>query len=313
MADSGIGALKYVKFPRTVTEYSLMKGVTDYSNLKQFDLYETGYSGLVVVSLPTFMTALKDTKIKALQNSVVHIMENEFRGIPNGIPDITSTPGEIENGITSMQLINKVNIDTTVNFDMTFWERGGSLLTKYAEIYLTGINDPYTEAKTYHGLIEDGTLEGSPDNEVFTFLYYVTDNTMRRIEKAVLYVNAQLQTANLSDLYGFGKGDISFKEVTYSFTGFPIMSDRVNKYAAMMLQNDLTTDVASRKLILSSNDYNWDVYNSKIEGDDSRIKEYVTGQTGEALAGVVENMYEGKAQKILSAEETEAGLAKATK
>ena len=36
--------LNYIKMPRNVSEYTLMKGVTDYSNLKQFDLYETGYS-----------------------------------------------------------------------------------------------------------------------------------------------------------------------------------------------------------------------------------------------------------------------------
>ena len=47
--------LNYIKMPRNVTEYTLMKGVTDFSNLKQFDLFESGYSFLTVVSVPRFM------------------------------------------------------------------------------------------------------------------------------------------------------------------------------------------------------------------------------------------------------------------
>ena len=35
--------LNYIKMPRNVTEYTLMKGVTDFSNLKQFYLFESGY------------------------------------------------------------------------------------------------------------------------------------------------------------------------------------------------------------------------------------------------------------------------------
>ena len=50
--------LNYIKMPRNVTEYTLMKGVTDFSNLKQFDLFESGYSFLTVVSVPRFMQLL---------------------------------------------------------------------------------------------------------------------------------------------------------------------------------------------------------------------------------------------------------------
>lgn len=58
--------LNYIKMPRNVSEYTLMKGVTDYSNLKQFDLYETGYSFLTVVSVPRYMQLLaaQDAKVK---------------------------------------------------------------------------------------------------------------------------------------------------------------------------------------------------------------------------------------------------------
>ena len=147
--------LNYIKMPRNVSEYTLMKGVTDYSNLKQFDLYETGYSFLTVVSVPRYMQLLaaQDAKVKNLQDGFVHILEGEFRGL-DGIPDITADAGTVTNGVNELQVINNVSMDTSIQVSMSFFERSGSLLTNYLSYYLTGIKDPYSKAKTYHGLIE---------------------------------------------------------------------------------------------------------------------------------------------------------------
>ena len=146
--------LNYIKMPRNVSEYTLMKGVTDYSNLKQFDLYETGYSFLTVVSVPRFMQLLaaQDAKVKNLQDGFVHILEGEFRGL-DGIPDITADAGTVTNGVNELQVINNVSMDTSIQVSMSFFERSGSLLTNYLSYYLTGIKDPYSKAKTYHGLM----------------------------------------------------------------------------------------------------------------------------------------------------------------
>ena len=40
--------------PQEVQQFTLMRGVTDFSNLNQYDLYETGYSFLICLSIPTF-------------------------------------------------------------------------------------------------------------------------------------------------------------------------------------------------------------------------------------------------------------------
>ena len=108
--------LNYIKMPRNVTEYTLMKGVTDFSNLKQFDLFESGYSFLTVVSVPRYMQLLaaQDTKIKNIQDGFVHILENEFRGL-DGIPDIQADAGTITNGANEIQLINNVTMDTSIH------------------------------------------------------------------------------------------------------------------------------------------------------------------------------------------------------
>lgn len=261
--------LNYIKMPRNVTEYTLMKGVTDFSNLKQFDLFESGYSFLTVVSVPRFMQLLaaQDTKIKNLQDGVVHIMEGEFRGL-DGIPDIQADSGTITNGANELQLINNVTMDTSIQVSMSFYERSGSLFTNYLNYYLTGIKDPYSKAKTYHGLIGSSVTDPGPDYEVFTFLYYVTDNTMRNIEKAYLLANAQPTLAPNGTLYNPQRGTHDFQEIQLSFNCFPIIGDQVNMYAAMMLQNDLTTTDTSRTLILDSNNYKFDVYGSKVENAD---------------------------------------------
>ena len=261
--------LNYIKTPRNVTEYTLMKGVTDFSNLKQFDLFESGYSFLTVVSVPRFMQLLaaQDTKIKNLQDGIVHIMEGEFRGL-DGIPDIQADSGTITNGANGLQLINNVTMDTSIQVSMSFYERSGSLITNYLNYYLTGIKDPYSKAKTYHGLIGSSVTDPGPDYEVFTFLYYVTDNTMRNIEKAYLLADAQPTLAPNGTLYNPQRGTHDFQEIQLSFNCFPIIGDQVNMYAAMMLQNDLTTTDTSRALILDSNNYKFDVYGSKVENSD---------------------------------------------
>lgn len=280
--------LNYIKMPRSVTEYTLMKGVTDYSNLKQFDIYETGYPLLTVVSIPKFMDILanKDNKVKVLQDNFIHIIESEFRGL-NGVPDITSDPGTITNGVNELQIINNVTMDTSIQISMSFWERSGGVLTNYLNYYLTGLKDPYSKAKTYHGLVGNEITEPGPDNEVFSFLYYVTDNTMRKIEKAYLFCNAQPTTAPDGTLYNAQKGQFDFQEIEISFNCFPIMSDTVNKYAAMMLENDLTAPEGdSRRLVLDSNDFQFAAYDKATTT--GRVSDILNNST---LASTVQDMY----------------------
>lgn len=279
--------LNYVKMPRSVQEYTLMKGITDYSNLKQFDMFESGYSFLTVVSVPKFMEMLatNNTDLRTLQDGFVHILEGEFRGL-SGIPDITADQGTITNGSNELQLINNVTMDTSIQVSMTVWERSGSLVTKYISYYLTGIKDPYSKAKTYHGLIGNIVNDPGPDWETFTFLYYVTDNTMRKVEKAYLLCNAQPTTAPTSTLYNSTRGTYDFQELDLSFNCFPIMGDTVNKYASMMLQNDLTTGVPERTLILDSNDYQFWAYKNRAEArnDDTGKSDVIGNRVGEILS-----------------------------
>lgn len=270
---AGLPMFDYVKAPRNASEYTLMKGVTDFSNLRQFDMFETSYSFLVVCAVPNYMQVLahKYVEVENYQNAFVHFLEGEFRGL-DGIPDITADAGTITNGINELQLINKVNMDTSIQVSMSFYERSGAPITKYLQTYMTGIKDPYSQAKTYHGLIEDGSItDPGADHEVFTLLYYVTDNTCRKLEKAYLLANAQPTSVPMGTVYNSTRGDITFPEINISFNCFPIMGNKVDQLAARLLEYQLDSGtVKSDRLILNSNDFDWDTISRNVKGNTAR-------------------------------------------
>ena len=227
----------YVRKPRNLTEYTAYRGVTDWTQIGQFDQFETGYSFLSVISIPKFMRKLADldtTFAGPLVDSFIHMLEYEFRGL-DGVPDIASETATITNGIQDINMIKKVTQDSSIEINMSYFEKSGSLITKFSEYYLTGIKDYRSQAKTYHGLIASGEMSPGYENEVFTLLYYVTDNTYLELERAFLFVNAQLNKVDNS-VYNSNRGDIDNKEITLSFNCFPITGNKVDKAAKAMLE-----------------------------------------------------------------------------
>lgn len=228
----------YTIKPKNLTQYTAFRGVTDFTQIAQFNPFETGYSFLSVISMPRYidMLASISDEVKTLRNSFKHILEYEFRGL-QGLPNIEGQAGTITDGINELQYINRVTMDTSVQVSMEVIEKSGSTITKFAEYYLTGIKDRMTQAKTYHGLIKQDLLDPGLENEVFTFLYYVTDNTMLRLERAVLLANAQLTTAELGSLYNSTKGTIDNVPFTLNFNCFPVYGVEVDKAAKALLQD----------------------------------------------------------------------------
>ena len=227
----------YTVTPKNITQYTAYRGVTDFTNIGQFNQFESGYSFLSVIQMPKFIeeAASRNTKVADMAFSYKHMLEYEFRGL-SGLPDIQGQTGSITDGINEIQYINRVTMDTSATVSMQYFEKTGGLITKFAEYYLTGIKDRISQAKTYHGLIRNGILEPGLENEVFTLLYYVTDNTMLRLEKAVLLANAQLTVSDTS-MYDSSRDNINNVEKTISFNCFPIMGLEVDKAASVLLQD----------------------------------------------------------------------------
>lgn len=229
-----------MKSPKDITRYMLSRGVVDYSDLYQFDNYETGYSFLIVLKIPEFLTKLKDENdtYKTLINDYTHILEYDFKGL-EGIDDLTSETNSLNDGINEINIITKTTEQSAGNFSMRFYERSGSIITKVNELFIRGIKDPRTQVKRYNGLLDPvnktgNTISAGYENETFEFLYGVCDNTMSYIEKAYLLVSCQPTSAEMS-MYNSSKGDIQWRELNYSFNGYPITGSAVTKRAQEFL------------------------------------------------------------------------------
>lgn len=223
--------------PKNLTQYTALRGVVDFTQLGQFDQFESGYSFLAVIKMPKFMEMLAEQNngVAQLVNSFKHMLEYEFRGL-SGLPDITADTFTISDGSNEQRFINNVTKETSVQISMPFFEKRGGLITKFTEYYLTGIKDPMSKAKTYHGLIKNGMLEPGLENEVFTMMYFVTDNTMLRLEKAYLLANVQLLKSETS-MYDTEKGNMENKQLNVEFNCFPITGYMVDKAAKRLLED----------------------------------------------------------------------------
>lgn len=253
-----------IKEPKNLAQFRLFRGAADFGNLQQWDLYETGYSFMTVVTIPTFITQLANKGgqgdsvsltaelVTKLLNNFVYIIEHEFRGL-SGLPDLTTETTTITDGISELKVINKVVEDSSVTISMSFFEKSGRTLTKFAELYLRGIKDSRTQGKSYFGLIESGTIkEPGFHNEVFSFLYYVTDNTYRQLEGSYLLMCAQIESVPLSDLFNTQKGTYQNPEVELRFNCFPISNDDVSRSAKAILEYILSDAAGEERLIIDA-------------------------------------------------------------
>ena len=241
--------------PNPVTSYTLFRGVTDYTNLAQFDLYETGYSFLVLLQIPYFMERLQEQNddYDSLITNYRHIIEYEFRGA-QGIEDITGETSPLQNGITGLNILTKVTEQGGSSFSMNYFERSGSVITKTHELFLRGVKDPKTQVKRYNGLLqspltnrnkaisnmqyETANVGGMNDKgyqyEIYNFLLMITDNSALNIEKAYILASCQPALANTS-IYNVTRGEIQFSEMAVQFNGIPLPGRVVSKKAQEFL------------------------------------------------------------------------------
>lgn len=260
---------------KDVTSYKLMRGVPDFGSLVQFNPYESGYAAFIICQMPKFIEALAryNTDYNKLVKNWSHIIEYEFKSF-DGITDISADVIELGDDLNKINVINKVNMQSGSDFTLNYDEKSGSPLTKFAKLYITGIKDPRTQVKTYHGLIHNNLMEPGFENEVFTFLFIAADNTMREVEAAYLIVGAQLTDAN-TDMYNYTKGEIGKKEISVKFNGYPISSPEIDLAAQDMLRFLLSTDAKARQIVVNSNDFTY----TGIESISKTLKNYGASDT----------------------------------
>lgn len=228
-----------LKQPRDISKYQLMRGVTDFSNLAQWNMYETGYAFLKIVRMPKVLEALAEsnTEYRNLIDTYKKIIEFEFKSMSN-LPDLTTESLDVTNNISSISLIGKSVFESNISFSMPYFERSGTPLTKVHELWIRAIKDPRTTFKHYCGLLENGTISDPGfEYETATFLYGVTDNTGLKLERSFLIVGVQPESANLSELYEYTKGTIENKELSLSYKGFVMTGREIDKRAKIVLDD----------------------------------------------------------------------------
>jgi hypothetical protein len=208
----------YTKKPVTAAQYTMMRGVADFTNAEQLNMFETGHSMIIIIDKPKFieMIAEEDKDVNDLLQNFCNILEYEFRGL-SGIEDISAEEIVYEDGISQLAAIGKVTEQGNSEVTMQFTEKSGSTITKFIKYYLAGARDSRTQTKHYHGLIKRGKLALGFENEVFNMLYLVTDASGLGLEAAYLLANAWPTSAKTGDLYNSEKGSIESKVIDVTF------------------------------------------------------------------------------------------------
>ena len=228
----------------------MMRGVTDFTNAEQLNMFESGHGMIIVIDRPKFieMLAESDQDVRNLLENFCNILEYEFKGL-SGIDDINAEDLIYSDGISEIAGIGKVTEQSNSDISMTFTEKSGSTITKFVKYYLDGARDSRTQIKHYHGLIAEGKLALGFENEVFNLLYLVTDASGLGLEAAYLLANAWPNSAK-TNIYNMDRNDISSKEVEVNFKCFVIRNKEVDKRAVKMLahinQNDAVANAASK-------------------------------------------------------------------
>ena len=221
----------------------------DPTNLPIFKRFETGYAIFIVLNIPNCLAKLTSVetgkhtgihyskKYKDLITSYVKILEREFTGL-DGLDNITSESVEYEgNNEMSVSAINKTIESTSATISIQYTEQYGATLTRVHELFLKGVDDPILgRRKHYNGLIDDKELMPAFENEVFTFLYMLTDNTGYRLEKAFYLFNAQPIVSHLSELYNSEAGVRANKEITCEFNCNVATGNVINAKAKTILE-----------------------------------------------------------------------------
>ena len=263
---------------KDVTKYRLMRGVPDFGSLVQFNPYVTGYAAFIICQMPKFMELLakQNAYYRRLMLNWMHIVEYEFKSF-EGLEPMSAEVIQLGDDLNNINVISKVNMQSASEFSLTYDEKSGSPLTKFHKLYLSGIRDPRTQVRSYHGLIHSDQMDPGFENECFTFLFITTDDTMREPESATLIVAAQLNSAD-TDMYNYTKGDIGKKDVTVKFNGYPIQGAYVDMVARDMMKFLLSKNAGARQIIINSNNYNYTGLNTAAK----TLRNYMGGTSDTA-------------------------------
>jgi hypothetical protein len=220
---------------------NLFRGIVrlDDKNINQFQQKLTGYGFFFWTKAPPMFdhgnpelwTMFKNYSEKGLTT---------FDGFGN----MTLETSEIMGGINGKPIVlPETTREDQNNFSMQVWEPKGSLCRSAIEWWMTGISDPETGYRHYHGLIADYVnsggskgLECKPSNHTAECIYIQTDETGYGIESASFFANVFPTSIDKSDT-NFNAGDHTFVQLTLEFACRKYQSKEINTVAAEIVKN----------------------------------------------------------------------------
>jgi hypothetical protein len=228
----------------------------DFGQPAQFNVDLSGYPFLHVLKIPTFLQKLKkDDSYANLINNAIWVLENKFKGL-DGIDDITTDTYTIDNGFEQVNLIGKTIRPTASTITMEYDEMTGGLLTKFTELYLEGLQGTRNHYVHYYNKDSDNvapTIDVS--DEIFEFLYYLTDATGINIKKAFIIGLGQFTKVPYSTMYNDKRGDRDKKTISLDLNGVPFTDVDITALAQRHVQviNKLRNDGGKSAYSVPSN------------------------------------------------------------
>ena len=198
--------------------------------LNSYNILQTGYGRLFMISKPIFMT--KDPEITEKLNKFKHIMEYGNLGV-SGNSDLEMQFSSLSGGYVGKQVdVANVLVDNSREFSVKVYEFSGSPVREVIQYWLSGISDAQSGYGTYNMANRD--IEIRQSNHTAEFIYVVTDKTGKEIEYACMFSECIPKSIRLGQFdYDSGQHELVTMEITFSCIRY--ISRYINKIAKSLL------------------------------------------------------------------------------
>lgn len=213
---------------------NLFRGIIrlDDKNINQFDQKLTGFGFFFWTKAPPMFDKGNPELWTAFKNYT-----EKGATTFDGFSSLSIETSEITGGVNARTVtLPETSREDQNNFSMQVWEPKGSLCRSAIEWWISGISDPETGFRHYHGLIGDGTLESKPSNHTAECIYIQTDETGYGIESANFFTNIFPTQLDKSDT-NFSSGDHAFVQLTLEFACKKYQSTKINAVAKEIVDN----------------------------------------------------------------------------
>jgi hypothetical protein len=218
----------------TFVDANIFKGIIrlDDKNINQFQQKMTGYGFFFWTKSPPMFDKGNPDLWRAFKN-YTEKGATTFDGFGSMTLDTTEITGGLNGKPIVLPVISKEDQNT---FSMQIWEPKGSLGRSTMEWWISGISDPETTFRHYHGLIASGALESKPGNHTAECVYIQTDETGYGIESAYFFANVFPTSIDKSDS-NLSSGDHVYVQLTLEFSCRRYQSQYINEVAKEIIKN----------------------------------------------------------------------------